>query len=172
MSSIAVKNLRRCKKCQSLYDNNSSSNKGFCPADGQSHERSNFDYQLTFGISERNAQSNWRRCTRCQAIFFNGYQQGRCPADPDAREPHRADPARDFRIPYGRPESEHVRAGWEFCTKCDALFYAHSQAPEENHCTAGGEHQAHPDAYRFALTHGRPLPVLIDEGTELNPVDE
>jgi hypothetical protein len=169
--AIATDNLRRCKKCQVLYDN-SSSNKGFCPADGHQHERGGFNYQLSFRFAKPNTQSDWRRCKKCQAIFFNGMGQGRCAADVDARDPHTADMARDFGVPYGDSETEHVQTGWEFCTKCNGLFYSRSKTPNANHWTAGGEHASSPEARRYNLVHGRPLPVLFDEGTELHPVNE
>ncbi len=162
MSTIATDGLRCCKKCQTLYDNNSSSDKGFCPADGRQHEREGFNYQLSFGINTSDAQSDWRRCKRCLALFYNGYGQGKCAADPDAQEPHEADMKRDFWVPHGRPETKNVEAGWEFCTKCNVLFYARSKKRNANHCTGGGEHEANPEARRYTLTHDRPLPVLID----------
>jgi hypothetical protein len=170
VSSIAIDELRRCKKCQALYDNNSPTHKGFCPADGRQHERGNFDYQLMFGVHQLEAQSDWRRCKRCQVIFYNGFGQGRCAADPDAQDPHSADMSRDFWVPYGQLETEQLQVGWEFCTKCNVLFYAHSQTPNANHCTAGGEHEPNPDARRYSLVHGMPLPVPFDDGPELNPV--
>jgi hypothetical protein len=169
MSPIAVDNLRRCQKCQALYDDGGRAS-SFCPADGHRHEPGKFNYQLQFRLAEQSSQSDWRRCQKCQAIFFNGYAQGRCASDPQARAPHAADPARDFRVPYGRGEDGHVQAGWEYCVKCDVLFYSRSTTPNADHCTAGGEHEANPDALHFTLVHGRPLPVLIDEGPEQNPV--
>ncbi|HEX6665826.1 MAG TPA: hypothetical protein VF081_04465 [Solirubrobacterales bacterium] len=161
MSTIAIDGLRRCKKCQTLY-RDSSSSKGFCPADGGTHERSGLNYQLTFGIPTSDAQPAWRRCTKCEAIYFSGDRKGRCAADPNAQAHHTPDDSRDLSIPHGRPETEHVQAGWEFCTKCNVLFYSRSTEPNMNHCTGGGEHAAHPDAFHFTLTHGQPLPVRID----------
>jgi hypothetical protein len=170
VSTIAVDGLRRCEKCQTLYKTPASSDRSFCPADGQQHARGDFNYQLTFGINERNTQSNWRRCTRCQAIFFNGYGQGKCASDPAAQAPHTADVTKDFRVPHSRQGTDHVQTDWEFCTKCNVLFYSRSKTLNANHCTAGGEHEASPAASRFALIHDRPLPVLIDHGPELNPI--
>jgi hypothetical protein len=170
VSTIAIDDLRRCKKCQTLYNDDSSS-KGFCPADGRHHERGGFNYQLTFGIHTSDAQSGWRRCKRCEAIFFNGEEKGRCPADVNARDPHTPDMARDLSVPHGRPETDHVQAGWEFCTKCNVLFFARSTEANMDHCTAGGEHVLHPDAFHFTLVHGQPLPVKIDDGPELHPID-
>lgn len=161
MSSIAIDKLRRCKKCQTLFNDNSSP-KGFCPADGHRHEGSEFNYQLTFGVPTSDAQPGWRRCTKCEAIFFDDANKGRCPSDPKAQAHHTPDPARNFEVPHGRPETDHVRAGWEFCTKCNVLFYARSNEPNMNHCTGGGEHAFNPGAFHFTLTHGKPLPVLID----------
>jgi hypothetical protein len=161
VSTIAIAELRRCKKCQTLYNNGSSSSKGFCPADGRKHEETAFNFQLMFGIPQSDAQSGWRRCKRCEAIFFNN-DEGRCAADPNAQEHHTPDMARDLRIPHGRPETEHVQAGWEFCTKCNVLFYARSDEPNMNHCTAGGEHAFNPGAFHFTLVHGQPLPVKLD----------
>jgi hypothetical protein len=169
VSPIAIDGLRRCKKCQTLYDDRARG-KSFCPADGQRHEPGKFDYQLQFGIAEQSTQSDWRRCQHCQAIFFNGYAHGRCPSDPGAKQPHVADPAQDFHVPYGRAENDHVQAGWEFCVKCNVLFYSGSTTPNATHCTAGGEHEANPDGLHFTLVHGLPLPVLIDNGPEQNPI--
>lgn len=163
MSTIATAGLRRCRKCQTLYNSNPPSAQGSCPADGHTHEKTAFDFQLMFDIPQSDAQSEWRRCTRCEAIFFNDKKKGKCNADPDARDPHTPDMARNFGVPHGRPETEHVQAGWEFCMKCNALFFARSDEPNMNHCTGGGEHVSHPDAFHFTLTHGQKLPVKLDD---------
>ena len=167
MSTIAIEHLRRCGKCQTLYNNDRSSSKGFCPADGRRHEEthssSNFNFQLMFGTRQSDAQFDWRRCKECEAIFFNGDGKGKCAADPNAQNRHTPDMSRDFGVPHGRPEAAHVQAGWEFCTKCNVLFYARSDEPNMNHCTGGGEHEFNPGALHFTLIHDQGLPVKLDD---------
>lgn len=169
MSTIAIAELRRCRKCQTLFNNNPPSTQGSCPADGHTHEKTAFNYQLTFGIPQSDAQSEWRRCKRCEAIFFNDDGKGKCNADRNAKEPHTPDMTHNLAVPHGRPESEHVQGGWEFCVKCNGLFYDRSDEANVNHCTGGGEHEFHPEALHFTLIHGQKLPVKLDDGP--HPID-
>jgi hypothetical protein len=154
VSTNAISELRRCTKCQTLFYNGKVSSGGFCPADGRRHEpESHFNFHLKAAGQESDAQGGWCRCKNCEAVFFNN-GEGVCDADPNLASPHVAAEGHDFGVPHNRPEDDFVQSGWEFCTKCNVLFYAHSREENMNHCAGTGEHAFNPGALHFTLEHG------------------
>jgi hypothetical protein len=175
-SSIAavssVHDFRHCEACHALFSDREDF-KGFCPASGRAHvSDQRFNYTLFFGLPDNpQLQGAWRRCQRCQAIYFDGFpDKHQC----DAREGvHLPDPRLTFVLPHDIQATTGREAGWEFCTKCKALF--RNQDNENSHCAAGANHEFNPGAFHFVLSHGlnppRP-PGPIDSGTDLHPVDD
>ena len=60
---------------------------------------------------------------------------------------------------------------WRFCNKCYVLWW--NGRPDNGRCAAGGAHDGAGSWNFFLPADSRPPgTVIIDEGTELNPVDE
>jgi hypothetical protein len=161
----AALDMRQCTKCLSLFFNPEVA-KSACPSDGRTHAPGRFNFILDFGRPPRaHEQGDWYRCVRCQAVFFGGPSgiQGIC----DRHGRHQADTHQNFVLPHGLDGSDNAQTGWEFCTKCFVMFY--DGLDKNGNCAGTGEHQRHPDAFHFVLTHDA---VPIDPGTALHPVDE
>lgn len=109
-------------------------------------------------------QANWRFCVKCFTMFYDGYSmKGVCLGDPRKGE-HLA-MGYNFVLPHNVPGTPTAQTDWEFCTKCNGMFY--NGYPDKGKCPAdGGGHQNHPDAFRFVLPHNVPGTPTAQTGWE------
>ncbi len=156
-------NWRYCGKCHALFFDGYP-DKGKCPADG-AHEAIGYNFVLPHNIAETpNAQKDWEFCVKCNGMFFNGYpDKGKCPTG--GGHQHHPEAYR-FILPHNIAETPNAQKDWEFCVKCNGMFF--NGYPDKGKCPAGGGHQHHPEAYRFVLPHPiHPSINLEDRFTEI-----
>lgn len=134
---------RYCGKCQQLFFDGYSGNKGRC-AGGGSHSANGYHFRIRYDAPKGRPdlwQYDWRFCHKCQTMFFDGYpNKGRCPAGGG----HAAS-GYMFGLYYTNeqkrtPPSGQNQASWRFCGKCQSLFY--DGFPNKGRCPAGGGHSA------------------------------
>ena len=65
------------QKCQGLFFGGGDG--GFCPKDGDRHDKGSSNYCLPHNQTGVSGQNNWRWCKECQGLFFGGSDDGKCP---------------------------------------------------------------------------------------------
>ena len=135
---------RFCRKCAEMFFDGFVDKKGTCPADGQGHEASGFNFTLPHDPAQvldlmgpdigngkpAPGQDQWRFCHKCHGMFFNGFiNKGVCPVDQKGHEAS----GFNFTLPHDIGSGTYWENHWRFCEKCNAMFY---DAVTTGHCPA------------------------------------
>jgi hypothetical protein len=113
-----------------------------CPAGGThtpSGQSGSANYILPYGAPiAPSSQNNWRWCNKCQGLFYGGgLAASKCPAGGTHTPPDQSGSV-DYILPYGAPINESGQNNWQWCNKCQGLYYGGNLAASK--CPAGATH--------------------------------